>query len=123
MFRQTRYPRHLSEIERRIELMERRLDRMGQVAARTASSGFASAAQATDRVGDAVVSALGDIVERFRGGSRSVGSEAARFGQEATKFGNDALRRVSSEIEQRPLVTLAIAAGIGLLIGLAGRRH
>ncbi len=78
--------------------------------------------------------ALSDLVDRFRGGARSVGGEATRFGQdaarfghEATKLGGDALRRVSTEIERRPLVTVAIAVGVGLLIGLGGalgsRRH
>ncbi len=106
----------------------------GSIASRTAASGVASAAQATDRVGDAVVSALSDLVDRFRGGARSVGGEAtrfghdaARFGHEATKLGGDALRRLSTEIEHRPLVTVAIAVGVGLLIGLGGglgsRRH
>ena len=36
---------------------------------------------------------------------------------------NEALRRVEEEVEQRPLLTLAIAAGIGFLAGMAGRRH
>jgi len=30
---------------------------------------------------------------------------------------------LTTEVEHRPLVTLAVAAGIGLLVGLAGRRH
>ena len=65
-----------------------------------------------------------DLVDRFRGGARSVGGEAARFGQdaarfghEATKLGGDALRRVSTEVERRPLVMVAVAVGVGLLIG------
>ena len=123
MFRHSNKRREFLEIERRMLSLERRLERLGSVAARTATSGFAGAAQATDRVGDALVTALGDIVDRFRGGARSVGGEATRFGQEATKLGGDALRRVVAEVEHRPLVTLAVAAGIGLLIGLAGRRN
>ena len=94
------------------------------------TSGFASAAQATDRVGEALVAALSDLVDRFRGGARSfsgeaarVGQDAARFGHEATKLGGEALRRVSTEVERRPLLTLAIAVGVGLLIGIGARRH
>jgi hypothetical protein len=79
--------------------------------------------EATDRVSEALVSALGDLVDRFRGSGRSISGEAARFGYEAGKFGNDALRRVAAEVEQRPLVTLAIAVGVGLLIGMAARRN
>jgi hypothetical protein len=33
------------------------------------------------------------------------------------------LRRIASEVEHHPLVTLAVAIGIGILIGIAGRRH
>jgi ElaB/YqjD/DUF883 family membrane-anchored ribosome-binding protein len=122
--------------------LEQKLDRLGNVASRTAVRGITSAGQATDRVGETVVAALSELVDRFRGGARSVGGEAsrfghdaaarfgqdaARFGQEATKLGGVALRRVSTEIEHRPLVTVAIAVGVGLLIGLGGalgsRRH
>ena len=98
-------------------------DSLGSAASRTVSSGFASAAQATDRVGEALVGTLGELVDRFRGSARSVGGGATRFGQEAGKLSGDALRRLTSEVEHRPLAMQAIAAGIGLLIGLAGRRH
>ncbi|HMF26015.1 MAG TPA: hypothetical protein VKG24_28370, partial [Pseudolabrys sp.] len=40
---------------------------------------------------------------------------------EAAKLGNDALRRLSNEVEHRPLVTLAVAVGVGILVGLASR--
>jgi ElaB/YqjD/DUF883 family membrane-anchored ribosome-binding protein len=52
------------------------------------------------------------------------GDEAVRFGNEAARFGakvgNDALERVASEVEHRPLITLAVAIGVGILIGMAG---
>jgi len=35
----------------------------------------------------------------------------------------DAIKWIEEEIGQRPLLTLAIAAGIGFLAGMAGRRH
>ena len=130
MSRQSSYAREFAEVERRMQHLEQRLDRLGSVASRTAASGVAGAAQATERVGDALVAALGDLVDRFRGGARSVGGEASRFGQDAARFGHeasklggDALRRVSSEVERRPLMMLAVAVGVGLLIGWAGRRH
>jgi ElaB/YqjD/DUF883 family membrane-anchored ribosome-binding protein len=37
-------------------------------------------------------------------------------------MGGDALRRIEDEIGHRPLLTLAIAAGIGFLAGMANRR-
>lgn len=130
MSRQSSYVREFADVERRMQRLEQRMERLGGVASRTAASGMASAVQATDRVSDAVVTALGDVIDRFRGGVRTVGGEAsrfghdaARFGHEATKLGGVALRRVSTEVERRPLITIAVAVGVGLLIGWAGRRH
>ena len=130
MSRQSSYTREFAEVERRMQHLEQRLDRLGSIASRTAANGMAGAMQATERVSDALVSALSDLVDRFRGGARSVGGEAsrlgqdaARFGYEASKFGGEALRRVSTEVERRPLAMLAVAIGVGVLIGWAGRRH
>ena len=39
------------------------------------------------------------------------------------RMGNDALHRITTEVEHRPLATLAVAIGVGILIGIAGRRH
>lgn len=128
MSRQSSYLRDFADVDRRMQRLEQQIERLSGAASRTASSGMASAAQATDRVSDAVVSALGDVIERFRGGARNVdvakfSQDAARFGHEASKLGSVALRRVSSEVEHRPLMMIAVAVGVGLLIGWAGRRH
>jgi ElaB/YqjD/DUF883 family membrane-anchored ribosome-binding protein len=123
MFRQSGSSRAISadigEIERRLRSLEQQLERVG-------SRTSASASQAADRVGDAIAAALSGIADRFRGGANSFGdeaakisSEAAKIGNEAAKLGNDALRRLANEVEHRPLVTLAVAVGVGVLIGLA----
>lgn len=52
-----------------------------------------------------------------------MGDEVAKLGGEAQKLGNDALRRLSNEVEHRPLVTLAVAVGVGILVGLASHRR
>ncbi|MGH6769800.1 MAG: hypothetical protein ACRECO_12370 [Xanthobacteraceae bacterium] len=122
MFRQAMEARDLAEIERRMRTFEQRLDRLGGVAARESRNAVTSISQGSARVADAVMTAIGDIVDRFRDNARSAGGEAARVGQRAAEFGSHALHRVSSEVEHRPLVTLAIAVGIGILIGAAARR-
>jgi ElaB/YqjD/DUF883 family membrane-anchored ribosome-binding protein len=38
-------------------------------------------------------------------------------------MGNTAVRRLSDEVEHRPLVMLAVAVGVGILIGIASRRR
>jgi ElaB/YqjD/DUF883 family membrane-anchored ribosome-binding protein len=121
MFRQSSYARmnnDLADMTRRMRSMEQRLERIGSNAANRAS---ASIARNTDGLGDTLATAFGHLADQFRNGSR-FGDDAAHYAQEAAKFGNDALRRLSREVEHRPLVMLAVAAGVGFLAGLAGRR-
>ena len=40
----------------------------------------------------------------------------------ATRMSNKALKRVTREVDKRPLLTLAIAAGVGYLAGMAMKR-
>jgi ElaB/YqjD/DUF883 family membrane-anchored ribosome-binding protein len=110
----------IADVERRIAALEKRLT---HAAGRGSSSRLAGMSPATDRIGEVVASALADVADRFRGGARAVGSEAGYIGQEAARLGNDAIRRLSNEVEHRPLMLLAIAAGVGFLAGIAGRRH
>jgi ElaB/YqjD/DUF883 family membrane-anchored ribosome-binding protein len=100
---------NLREIDGRLRALERHLQRVGS---RTSTN----AAVAAEGIGEAVASALSSMAERLRGGATSVGSEAA-------KIGNDALRRLSDEVENRPLVVLAVAVGVGILVGLSFQRH
>jgi hypothetical protein len=126
MARYSAYTHELADVERRMERLEQRLEQLGRVASRSAASGVAGAQQAADRFSDALVTALSDLIDRFRGGARDLGEgaaqfkhDAARLGYEASRVGGDALRRLSTEVERRPLVTLAVAVGIGVLIGLS----
>jgi hypothetical protein len=120
MFGQSAYSRaasaNVGEIERRLHSLERRL-------ARTGDRASANAAHTVDHLGDAIASAFSSIAERFRGDAGSVTDEAARIGSAAAKLGNDALNRLSKEVEHRPLVTLAVAVGVGILVGLASHRR
>jgi ElaB/YqjD/DUF883 family membrane-anchored ribosome-binding protein len=100
-------PPNVREIERRLRSLEQQLERVGD---RT----FASTAEVVERVGAAIAPVLSSIANRFPGGTHSMSDEAA-------KLGNDALRRLSNEVEHRPLVTLAVAVGVGILVGLASR--
>jgi len=96
---------NLSEIDGRLRTLERRLQRLGNETS-------ANAALAAEGIGEAVASALGGMADRLRGRASSAGSEAA-------KLGHNALQRLSNEAENRPLVMVAVALGVGLLIGLS----
>ena len=98
---------NVREIERRLRSLEQQLERVGD---RTS----VSTAEVVERVGAAITPVLSSIADRFRGGTHSMSDGAA-------KLGNDALRHLSNEVEHRPLITLAVAAGVGILVGLASR--
>jgi len=103
----------IADIEREIgQLMhdiEARIGRLNALAKRSAKG---AAEDASEFISDTV----SDAADRMRNGANSVSDEAARLS-------GDAVKRIEDEIGQRPLLTLAIAAGIGFLAGMAGRRH
>lgn len=106
-----------ADLDRLLSDLEQRLSRLARMLPSPAS------APAIDRVGDAIAAALGDIADRFRNRARAAGTGASRAGEDAVQFGNDALRKLAHEVEQRPLLTLAIAVGVGALAaGLLARR-
>lgn len=98
---------NVREIERRLRSVEQQLERVGDGTS-------ASTTEVVERVGAAIAPVLSSIADRFRGGAHSMSDEAANLG-------NDALRRLSNEVEHRPLITLAVAVGVGILVGLASR--
>lgn len=97
------------EIRQLVSDLEERLERLNKLTQRGAS-------HAVDGVNDLVFGAVSGLTGRVRDGARGATHDAA-------KLGNQALRRVATEIDRRPLLTLAIAAGIGFLAGLARRDH
>jgi len=110
----------LDAIADHLRAIEKELGKLGKTAGREAS---VRAAAAGDQIADAIGPILSDIVARFRRGQRVAVDEAANYGNEAVKLGGDALERVAAQARQRPLLTLAVAIGVGILIGAAGRRN
>jgi hypothetical protein len=107
---------HLRAIEKDLGILGRR-----------AGQGAADRASATsDQIADVFGPIISDIGDRFRRGQRVAVDEAANFGNEAVRFGarvgNDAIERIAGQAKQRPLFTLAVAIGIGVLIGFVARR-
>jgi ElaB/YqjD/DUF883 family membrane-anchored ribosome-binding protein len=92
--------------------LEKRLRRLSGSARREASG-------ATGDVSDFVSEALAGIMSRVRDSAAGVGHTVA---DEATRIGTDAFKKLTDEIETRPLIMLGVAAGIGFLFGLANRR-
>jgi ElaB/YqjD/DUF883 family membrane-anchored ribosome-binding protein len=76
-----------------------------------------------DHLGETIASAFSNAADRFRRRARSVGNEAEKVSGQAADLGKDILQRLSHEVEHRPLVAIAVAIGVGILIGLASKRR
>jgi len=107
-----------------LQAIERELAVIGRKAGRQAS---ANASAAGDLISDTIGPILNDIADRFWRGQRTAVEGAADLGNQAVRIGSrvgsDALDRIASQAKQRPLLTLAVAIGVGVLIGAAGRRN
>lgn len=97
-----------SELRQLISDIENRMARINVLTKR-------GAGHAVDGVNDLVFGAVSGVTDRVRKTARALSDDAARFGTEA-------VRDVASQIDKRPLLTLAIAAGIGFAIGLTRRQ-
>jgi len=102
----------IAAIEDLISDLEKRLRRLSLATRREVSGG-------SGEVKDFVSDALTGIMDRVRESAADVGET---LGEQASRVGSDAVKKITDEVEQRPVVMLAIAAGIGFLFGLANRR-
>ncbi len=121
----SRYTRAVSaevgEIERRLRSLEKNLEKIGARAS-------THARDTAEGLGDAVASALFGWADRFRQSTSALGDQSAEVGRDATKvgarLGRGALTTVSGETERHPFFALAVAIGIGVLIGMVSKsRH
>jgi ElaB/YqjD/DUF883 family membrane-anchored ribosome-binding protein len=102
----------IAAIEDLMADLEKRLTRLSSVTRREVSG-------ASGDVGDFVSEALSRITNRVRETAAEASHSVA---DEVSRFGTDAFKKLTDEVEQRPLIMLAVAAGIGFLAGLANRR-
>jgi ElaB/YqjD/DUF883 family membrane-anchored ribosome-binding protein len=123
----------LSAVVGHLRAIETELGKMGRGAGRRASESAAAAASAGNQIADAIGPILSDLSDRFRRGQRaaldeagSYSDQAMRYGDQAvrigSRLGNDALTQIARQAKERPVITLAVAIGIGVLIGFASRR-
>jgi hypothetical protein len=121
--RRSAFDPRVSAIVDHLRAIETELGAIGRSAGRSAS---ANASAAGNQIAEAIGPIINDLGERFRRGQRWTVDEAASMGNEAVKIGarvgSDALDRIADQAKRRPLVTLAVAIGVGVLIGFAGRR-
>jgi ElaB/YqjD/DUF883 family membrane-anchored ribosome-binding protein len=102
----------IAAIEDLMSDLEKRLRRLSGTARKEASG-------ASGDVKDFVSEALERITDRVRESASDVTHSVT---DEATRLGTDAFKKLTDEVEHRPILMLAIAAGVGFLVGLANRR-
>ena len=119
-YRSNTFGPSVTAIQNHLGAVEKELEKIGRIAGRR---GTAAASAAGEQIGDTISAILSDMIDRFRDRGQAASDQAARLGNRAlglgASYGADALARVSSEVEDRPLVTLGVALGIGVLIGAA----
>ncbi len=125
MFRRTstEFDPRVSAIAGHLRAIEKELGGIGKNASRQAS---ARALATGNQIVDAIWPILNDLVDRFGRGQRAAVDGAASLGNEAVKIGarvgNDALGRIATRAKNRPLGAIAVAFGVGILVGVAVRR-
>jgi ElaB/YqjD/DUF883 family membrane-anchored ribosome-binding protein len=110
----------VAAIQKHLGAVEKELEKIGRIAGRQTIDGVATA---SDQISDAISTILSQMVDRFRKGRQAAGDQAERLGNQAldlgAKYGSNALQRVANEAEHRPLISVGVALGIGILIGVA----
>lgn len=102
----------IAAVEELMQDLEARLRRLNTKAKSDASD-------VPDDIGDFVSATLGRIAAQVRDSADAATDSLA---SDATKAGTDILRKIWEEMERRPLLTLALAAGAGYLLGLIGKQ-
>jgi ElaB/YqjD/DUF883 family membrane-anchored ribosome-binding protein len=103
----------ISAIEDLISDLEKRLHRLSGSATREASG-------ATGDVSDFVNEALASIMKRMSNGSND---SVESLTEDVARYGVDAFKKLTKEVEQRPLMMLGIAAGVGFLAALMSNKR
>jgi hypothetical protein len=107
----------ISTIAGHLRAIEKELGGIRQSAGRRAAAG---ASAAGNQIADAIGPILHEILDRFGVDEVArVGNEAAKIG---ARVGGDALERIATQAKNRAFVTLAVAIGVGVLVGMAVRR-
>ncbi|MFY9695754.1 MAG: hypothetical protein WA776_21960 [Xanthobacteraceae bacterium] len=119
-YRSNSFGPSVNAIQNHLGAVEKELEKIGRIAGRR---GSAAASAAGAQIGDTISTVLSDMIDRFRDRGEAASDEATRLGNRALKlgagYGSDALARVSAQAEDRPLVIVGVALGLGILIGAA----
>ena len=96
-------------------------EQLGELGKQAGRRGADTAASAGSHIAETLLPILSDIGGRFRRGQRAAFDGASSLSDMSGRVGSRAVAQLSGQAQQRPLLMLAVAIGVGILIGAAGR--
>jgi ElaB/YqjD/DUF883 family membrane-anchored ribosome-binding protein len=112
--RSAEYDPRISKITRQLAAIESELEDIGGRASRKASAGVSDV---RNQLAATVRPYLDGIADRLSGTQDYAIDRAAALQNRATQAGGQAIGRLAEQAKEQPLLALAVAFGIGILIG------
>jgi ElaB/YqjD/DUF883 family membrane-anchored ribosome-binding protein len=117
--RSAEYDPRISKIARQLATIESELEDIGARAGRKASAGFSGA---QNQLAAALRPYFDGIADRLSGTQDYAVDRASAMQNRAMAAGGEAIDRLTEQTKGQPLLMLAVAFGVGILIGSAARR-
>jgi hypothetical protein len=104
----------IGDIERRLQVVQGGLEKLRARAP-------ASAQETATSLGEALSSVLSNWSGHFRNGARALGDQSTALDKGASRYGTAALKELSAETAQRPLLIVGVALAVGFAFGMTLR--
>jgi ElaB/YqjD/DUF883 family membrane-anchored ribosome-binding protein len=117
--RSAEYDPRISKITRHLAAIESELEDIGGRAGRKASAGMSGA---RNQLAAAIRPYLDGIADRLNGTQDYAIDRASAVQNRAIQAGGEAIDRLAEQAKEQPLLMLAVAFGVGVLIGSVARR-
>ncbi len=122
MFGRSTYERSASNIAEHFRGIQSELTKIGSQASRRAANGASAGADQVKEVIAAASPVLDDLAGLLGRSQTYAVNRAAEFGGRALSRSSDAAGRMVAQAKDQPAIMLAVALGIGVLIGMASQR-
>jgi hypothetical protein len=103
--------RRLEDLIRNLRFLENELASVG-------SRSRAALNRTAEETTDNFATRLSALADQIRGGAASASDQVVRYGGQAARRGEDGLQLLADETINRPLPSLAVAVGFGVLVGI-----
>ncbi len=122
MFGRSSFERSASNIAEHLRGIQGELAKIGGQASQQAANGASAGVDQVKELIAEVSPVLEDLAGLFGRGQRYAADRAADMGRRTLDKSSDAAQRVIAQTKDQPGFMLAVALGIGILIGLSTQR-